>query len=122
MVKATEITSFFKIIISVNIDTVHDLSSNPLTIDESSSMPSRAKFVTEKEERKSRQEKFTKRSKSLFNKTKRLAEDTDAWVALIVRDKSGKVRSIRSSNVPDWPPSIQDLIVSRLLSISYYRC
>ena len=114
--------ALLEIIISVNIDTVHDLSSNPLTIDESSSMPSRAKFVTEKEERKSRQEKFTKRSKSLFNKTKRLAEDTDAWVALIVRDKSGKVRSIRSSNVPDWPPSIQDLIVSRLLSISYYRC
>ena len=74
---------------------------------------SRIKATREREERKKRQEKFRKRTKSLFNKTKLLAKDTDAWVALVVRDRAGRVQSFRSSDSLYWPSSIQDLIVSR---------
>ena len=79
-------------------------------------MPSRRsqiKATKEREERKRRQEKFRKRTKSLFNKTRLLAKDTDAWVALVVRDRAGRVQSFRSSGSRHWPPSIQDLMVSR---------
>ena len=76
-------------------------------------MPSQ---LTEAEERKRRQEKFNKRTKSLFNKAKRLAEDTDAWVALIVRNRAGKVTSLRASENPNWPPSIIDLIGAQRFS------
>ncbi|KAH9206341.1 hypothetical protein DL95DRAFT_73799 [Leptodontidium sp. 2 PMI_412] len=78
-------------------------------------MPSRrsqTRATKEREERKKRQEKFRKRTRSLFNKTRLLAKDTDAWVALIVRDRAGRVQSIRSSGSRYWPPSIQDLMVS----------
>ena len=78
-------------------------------------MPSRrsqARATKEREERKKRQEKFRKRTRSLFNKTRLLARDTDAWVALIVRDRDGRVQSIRSSGSRYWPPSIQDVMVS----------
>lgn len=70
-------------------------------------------FQMERAERKRRQEKFTKRTRSLFNKAKLLAKDTDAWVALIIRDRSGQIKSFRSSDSLYWPPSIKDLIVSR---------
>jgi len=79
-------------------------------------MPSRRSRITateEREERKKRQEKFRKRTRSLFNKTRLLAKDTDAWVALVVRDRAGRVQSFRSSGSLYWPPSIQDLMVSR---------
>ncbi|KAH8800772.1 hypothetical protein F5884DRAFT_862700 [Xylogone sp. PMI_703] len=72
----------------------------------------RQSAVSEREERKRRQEKFRKRSGSLFNKARLLAKDTDAWVALIVRDKVGQVRTLRSSSDSSWPPSINDLIKS----------
>ncbi|CZR65312.1 uncharacterized protein PAC_15212 [Phialocephala subalpina] len=62
------------------------------------------------EERKKRQEKFRKRSRSLKNKVRQLAEQTDCYVAFIAIDKSGKCQSIRSSNDPSWPPSIDDMI------------
>jgi hypothetical protein len=70
------------------------------------------------EERKKRQEKFRKRSGSLFDKVKKLALDTDAFVALVVRDRAGRVRSFRSSDSLYWPDSIIDLIVS--IAISQY--
>ncbi|PVH67566.1 hypothetical protein DL98DRAFT_600355 [Cadophora sp. DSE1049] len=76
-------------------------------------MPSRrsqTRATKEREERKKRQEKFRKRTRSLFNKTRLLARDTDAWVALIVRDRDGRVQSIRSSGSRYWPPSIQDVV------------
>jgi hypothetical protein len=72
----------------------------------------------EREKRKRRQEKFRKRGGSLFNKAKLLAKDTDAWVALIVRDKSGRIKSFRSSNNLYWPPSMKELIVGQLFSSS----
>jgi hypothetical protein len=72
--------------------------------------------MTAAEERKKRQEKFRKRTRSLFSKTRLLAKDTDAWVALIVRDRAGRVQSFRSSGSLNWPPSIQDLMVSRHFS------
>ncbi|KAH7363995.1 hypothetical protein BKA65DRAFT_545897 [Rhexocercosporidium sp. MPI-PUGE-AT-0058] len=71
---------------------------------------SQTRATKEREERKKRQEKFRKRTRSLFNKTRLLAKDTDAWVALIVRDRAGRVQSIRSSGSRYWPPSIQDLM------------
>jgi hypothetical protein len=73
-------------------------------------MPSRVEMM-ESEERKRRQEKFRKRSKSLFHKVKELATETDAWVVFIVRDRTGKVRSIRASPNADWNPSVNDLLV-----------
>ncbi|PVH67605.1 hypothetical protein DL98DRAFT_543023 [Cadophora sp. DSE1049] len=79
----------------------------------SSNMPSRrsqTRATKEREERKKRQEKFRKRTRSLFNKARLLARDTDAWVALIVRDRDGRVQSIRSSGSRYWPPSIQDVV------------
>lgn len=83
-------------------------------------MPSRRSQImaAEAEERKKRQEKFRKRTRSLYNKTRLLAKDTDAWVALIVRDRAGRVQSFRSSGSLYWPPSIQDLMVSRHFSSS----
>src|SRR6266536_1855529 len=81
-------------------------------------MPSRRSQIAATEERKKRQEKFTKRSRSLFNKTIGLAKDTDAWVALIVRDRAGRIKSFRSSDSPYCPLSIQDLMVSRHFSSS----
>ena len=78
-------------------------------------MPSRRSRITateEREERKKRQEKFRKRTGSLFDKVKKLALDTDAFVALVVRDRAGRVRSFRSSDSLYWPHSITDLIVS----------
>jgi hypothetical protein len=88
-------------------------------------MPSLLQFQVEladAEERKKRQEKFRKRTRSFFNKARLLAKDTDAWVALVVRDRSGRVQSFRSSDSPYWPPSIQDLIVSGYFSISMILC
>jgi hypothetical protein len=77
-------------------------------------MPSRVQLqIAESEERKKRQEKFRKRTRSFFNKARLLAKDTDAWVAVIVRDRSGRIQSFRASDNPQWPPSIKDLIVSR---------
>jgi hypothetical protein len=73
-------------------------------------MPSRVEMM-ESEQRKRRQEKFRKRSKSLFHKVEELATETDAWVVFIVRDRTGRVRSIRSSSNPNWNPSVNDLIV-----------
>ena len=81
-------------------------------------MSSRSSQITMAEERKKRQEKFRKRTRSLFNKTRLLAKDTDAWVALIVRDRAGRVQSFRLSGSRYWPPSIQDLMVSRHFSSS----
>ena len=85
-------------------------------------MPSRVQFqmteAEEREERKRRQEKFRKRTGSLFNKVRLLAKDTDAWVTLIVRDRSGRIQSFRSSDNFNWPPSIKDLIVGRRFSSS----
>jgi hypothetical protein len=78
-------------------------------------MPSRRQNQTKMtvaEERKKRQEKFRKRTGSLFDKVKKLALDTDAFVALVVRDRAGRVRSFRSSDSLYWPHSITDLIVS----------
>jgi hypothetical protein len=46
-----------------------------------------------------------------MSKAKLLAKDTDAWVAVIIRDRSGRIQSFRSSNNRYWPPSIKDLIV-----------
>jgi hypothetical protein len=82
-------------------------------------MPSRRQNQTKMtvaEERKKRQEKFRKRSGSLFDKVKKLALDTDAFVALVVRDRAGRVRSFRSSDSLYWPYSIIDLIVSGNIS------
>ena len=80
-------------------------------------MPSHVQFqitdAEEREERKRRQEKFRKRTGSLFNKARLLAKDTDAWVALIVRDRAGRIKSFRSSDSLYWPPSVKDLIVGR---------
>jgi len=78
-------------------------------------MPSRRQNQTKMtvaEERKKRQEKFRKRTGSLFDKVKKLALDTDAFVALVIRDRAGRVRSFRSSDSLYWPHSITDLIVS----------
>jgi hypothetical protein len=84
-------------------------------------MLSRFRFqnkLTEAEERKRRQEKFRKRSPSLFSKAKLLAKDTDAWVALIVCDRAGRIRSFRLSDSLYWPLSTKDLIVSWHVSSS----
>ncbi|KAH8587322.1 hypothetical protein B0O99DRAFT_678194 [Bisporella sp. PMI_857] len=51
------------------------------------------------EERKKRQEKFRKRSKSLFSKIKLLAKDTDAWAALIATHPSGKHDFLEKENI-----------------------
>ena len=88
-------------------------------------MPSRVQFQTklkEAEERKKRQEKFRKRTRSFFNKARLLAKDTDAWVALVVRDRAGRVQSFRSSESFYWPYSIKDLIVSRHFLTSINLC
>lgn len=81
-------------------------------------MPSRRQNQTKMtavEERKKRQEKFRKRTGSLFDKVRKLAQDTDAFVSLVVRDRAGRVRSFRSSDSLYWPHSIKDLIVSMTL-------
>jgi hypothetical protein len=49
-------------------------------------------------EYKKRQEKFKKKSKSLFNKVKKLALDTNTFVTLVVRNKANRVRSFRLLN------------------------
>lgn len=66
-----------------------------------------------RDEHKKRREKYTKRTKSLRKKIRELAKQTDAYVALVLRDPCGKVESIRSSNDPSWPPSIDTLIVGK---------
>jgi hypothetical protein len=83
-------------------------------------MLSRHSRIAVAEERKKRQEKFRKRTRSLFNKTRLLAKDTDAWVALIVRDRAGRVQSFRSSDSHYWPSSIQDLMVRYSSSPIFY--
>jgi hypothetical protein len=75
-------------------------------------MPPRARNHMQKcQELKRRQEKLRKRSASLFHKAEELAMMTDAWVALVVRDKTGRIRSLRASNDPNWPPSSRDFTV-----------
>ena len=82
-------------------------------------MPSRVQSqMTEAEERKRRQERLRKRSASLFHKASLLAKDTDAWIALFVRDRAGRIKSFRASNDLHWPPSIEDHNVSRCLLTS----
>ena len=66
-----------------------------------------------KEEQKKRNEKYTKRTKSLIRKVRELAEGTDAFVSLVLRDPRGKVQSVRSSDDPNWPPSINNIMVSK---------
>ena len=61
--------------------------------------------MTAANERKARQTKFRKRTKSLFNKVRLLAKDTDASVALIVRGRDGRVLSFSSPDSIHWPPS-----------------
>jgi hypothetical protein len=68
--------------------------------------------MTAADERKKRQEKFRKRTGSLFDKVEKLARDTDAFVSLVVCDRTGKARSFRASDRPYWPHSIKELIVS----------
>ena len=71
--------------------------------------------MTTAEDRKKRQEKFRKRTGSLFDKAKKLAEDTDAFVALIVRDRVGRIRSFRSSDSLYWPHHCKDLSIFIIL-------
>jgi hypothetical protein len=82
-------------------------------------MPSRRQNQTKTimEERKKRQEKFKKRSGSLFDKVKKLALDTDTFATLVVRDRAGRVQSFKSLNDFYWPYLITDLIVSADISI-----
>lgn len=71
--------------------------------------------MTAADERRKRQDKFRKRTKSLVSKARLLAKDTDASVALIVRGRDGRVQSFRSSDNAHWPPSIENIVVSTII-------